>query len=204
MTKRNILDAVNIAMQYIGINIVFLNHGRDDGITGRSPDKRDPDQLGELAVTLFQQVMGVFFGVIFIDDGLDKALRGGGAGIGEDRQHIANLLDSGIVNHRYPVADLLDHVHIMGNQQNGQIKLLVDILQELQYGPGGLRIQSRGSLIGQQDFGVIGQSPGYAHPLLLAAAELIGINPGLVRQAYHLQKLINPFFGCFGRNAGYF
>ncbi|MNI68553.1 hypothetical protein D3C73_1242560 [compost metagenome] len=48
----------------------------------------------------------------------------------EHLSHIPLLNNSPAVNDRYPVADALDDMHLMGNQHNRQMELAVNIEQQ--------------------------------------------------------------------------
>ena len=57
----------------------------------------------------------------------------------------------------------------MGDDDHGDVQLLVDVPDQLQYLPGGLGVQGTGGLVAQQNLGVGGQGTGNGHALLLAA-----------------------------------
>ncbi len=73
------------------------------------------------------------------------------------------------VQHRHAVADATDHVHLMGDQHDGQTELAIDLRQQLQHRGGGLRVQRAGGLVAQQDLRPGGQRARNAHALLLSA-----------------------------------
>ncbi|MNC28719.1 hypothetical protein D3C75_769400 [compost metagenome] len=45
----------------------------------------------------------------------------------EHLRHLTLLDDSTAMYNRYPVADTLDDMHLMGNQHNGEMKLAVNV-----------------------------------------------------------------------------
>ena len=87
------------------------------------------------------------------------------------------------------MADLLNDVHLVGDDHHRHPQLLVELLEEGQDGEGGVGVQGGGGLVAQQDLRVGGQGPGDGHPLLLAAGHLGGIGLFLVLQAHDLQQL---------------
>ena len=60
----------------------------------------------------------------------------------------------------------------MGDDDDGHSVLRVEALEHVYYLLAGAAVQVSGGLVGQQDRGLLGQRPGYAHPLLLAAGQL--------------------------------
>ncbi len=53
-------------------------------------------------------------------------------------------------------------------------------------------VQVGGGFVGQDELGVGHQRPGYGHPLLLPAGDLVGILVLLIRHAHGLQKGGHP------------
>ena len=93
------------------------------------------------------------------------------------------------------MADLLNDVHLVGDDHHGDPQFLVELLQQGQDGQGGGGVQGRGGLVAQQHLGAGGQGPGDGHPLLLPAGELGGVGPGPVSQAHQVQQFLGPFPG---------
>ncbi len=60
-------------------------------------------------------------------------------------------------------------------------------------GIGGLRVQVRRRLVGQDQLGVGDQRPGHGHPLFLPPGDLVGILVLLVDHAHGLQNGHHPF-----------
>ena len=77
----------------------------------------------------------------------------------------------------------------MGDDDHGDVELLVDVTDQLQNLTGGLGVEGAGGLVAQQDLGLGGQGAGDGHALLLAAGQLGGVGVGLVGQAHQLQQL---------------
>ena len=86
-------------------------------------------------------------------------------------------------------ADLLHHAHLMGDDDHGDVELLVDVADQLQDLAGGLGVKGAGGLVAQQHLRLGGQGAGDGHTLLLAAGQLGGIGVRLVGQTHQLQKL---------------
>ena len=86
-------------------------------------------------------------------------------------------------------ANFLYHAHLVGDDDNGDAQLLVDIPDQLQNLAGGVGVKGAGGLVTQQHLGIGGQCAGDSHTLLLAAGQLGGIGVRLVGQTHQLQKL---------------
>ena len=91
--------------------------------------------------------------------------------IGEDRPDRAFLDDAAGVDHSDPVGDRADHLHLVGDQQDGQAEPAVDVLEQRQDGAGGFRIERRGRLVREQQRRSRRQRAGDADALLLAARQ---------------------------------
>ncbi|MCY1444898.1 hypothetical protein D9M71_613880 [compost metagenome] len=77
----------------------------------------------------------------------------------------------------------------MGDQDDGQLQLTVDLGQQLQDRRSGLRVEGAGGFVAQQDLRVGGQCAGDADALLLAAGKLCRVLPGVVLQTDAGQQL---------------
>ena len=90
----------------------------------------------------------------------------------------------------------------MGDEQDGDPQLPVDLFQQGEDGLGGLGVQSAGGFVAQQDGRREGQCTGDAHALLLAAGKTADVGVGLVAQLYKLQQFFYPggaLFRCDAR-----
>ena len=67
--------------------------------------------------------------------------------IGKHLGHRALLDDLTGVHHGHAVADTADHVHLVGNQHDGQLQFTVDLGQQLQDRGRGLRVEGTGGLV---------------------------------------------------------
>lgn len=71
------------------------------------------------------------------------------------------------VKHRNAVGGLLDHLHLVRDQDHGQAEFLVDLLERPRDGARGFRVQWRNGFIRQQHLGPVRQRAGKADRLLL-------------------------------------
>ena len=78
------------------------------------------------------------------------------------------------------VADLADHAHLVGDDDDGDAQAVAHVADEIEDGAGGVRVQCAGGLVAQEDGGLVGQGAGDADPLLLAAGELGGVGGSAV------------------------
>jgi hypothetical protein len=108
------------------------------------------------------------------------------------------------IEHRHAVADTADHVHLVGDQHDGQAQLAVDLRQQRQHRGGGLRVQRAGGLVAQQDLRAGRQRAGDADALLLAAGQLRRILLRMRFQAHGLQQLGHARVDLRLRRAGQF
>ncbi|GAA5017727.1 hypothetical protein GCM10025734_68890 [Kitasatospora paranensis] len=111
-----------------------------------------------------------------------------GAAGGEQVGELPGLDDPAAAHQGRGVADRLDDVHLVGDQQHGEAELAVEVAQQGQDRPGGLRVEGAGGLVGEQHLGVAGQGAGDADALLLAAGELAGVAAGPVGEADQVEQ----------------
>ena len=83
----------------------------------------------------------------------------------------------------------------MGDQHHRDAKGFIQVLQQMQNGFGGLRIQRRGSFIAQQHAGIVGKSSGNGDPLFLTAGELLRISVSFIADPHQLQQALNLVCG---------
>jgi hypothetical protein len=96
------------------------------------------------------------------------------------------------VHDRDLVADPTDHVHFMGDQDDGQLQLAVDLGQQLQHRGGGLRVEGAGGLVAKEDFRLGGQGTGDTDPLLLPAGELRRVLARVLGEADPFEQFGHP------------
>src|SRR5450830_703056 len=124
-------------------------------------------------------------------DLVNQAARGGVLRPGEHVDDGALLHDAPGIDHRHPVRHLLDDLHLVCDQHNGQAKVAVDLAQQAQNRARGLRVQRRGGCIAEQDLGLAGQRPGNAHALFLATADLGRVAVAQCGQPHQIEQLID-------------
>ena len=95
-----------------------------------------------------------------------------GSGMAEDGLDLPFLHHGAFVQDGHPVADLLHHAHLVGNDHHRDTQFPVDLLDQLQDGMGGVGIQGTGGLVTEQDLGIGGQGASNGDALLLTTREL--------------------------------
>ena len=105
---------------------------------------------------------------------------------------IALLDDGAAVHDRDLVADTADHVHLVGDQHDGQLQLAVDLGQQLQHRGGGLWVEGTGGLVAEQDARLGGQRAGDADALLHAAGDFLRILVQRVAHVHQRQVVLDP------------
>ncbi|KAG0924606.1 hypothetical protein G6F32_013848 [Rhizopus arrhizus] len=108
------------------------------------------------------------------------------------------------IEHGNAIADATDHVHLVGDQLDGQAQLAVDLRQQRQHRGGGLRIERTGGFVAQQDLRARGQRAGNADALLLATGQLRRVLLRMCLQAHGLQQLGHARVDLRLRRAGQF
>ena len=94
---------------------------------------------------------------------------------GADLYHVAKIHDHD------PVAEMLDDPQVVGDEHIGQVVLLLDVLHQIDdLGLDGY-VQGGHGLVTDHKLGVQGNGPGNAHPLPLAAGELVGVAVDVLR-----------------------
>jgi len=100
------------------------------------------------------------------------------------------LLDhAALLQHYHALADIADHGHFMGNEDDGQAQALIDFAQQAEDRLSGFGVQRRGGFIAQQNRRIVNQSAGNAYALFLPARQLRRISRVLALQADQFQQL---------------
>ena len=86
------------------------------------------------------------------------------------------------------------HFHLVGDEQDGQAELAVDVLQQRQDRARRLGIERRGRFVGQQQRRAGGKRPGDADALLLAAGERRRIGLRLVGETDEIEQFARARF----------
>lgn len=186
------LENLNAAGEDVGNDGEVIVQGGDNGEAGAFAQVGHSCQDVILAQVEQGFVVEYFFkGRVNLCGRIDK---GPGQGLlrgGEDIDNAASLNDFAFFHDSHLVADFLDHLHFMGDEDNGQIEFFVEAFEKLQHFIGCLRIQGRCGLVAKQDVRVIGQGSGDGDPLLLAARQLGGVGFFLVPDANDVQQFPN-------------
>src|SRR5581483_12253127 len=97
-----------------------------------------------------------------------------------------------------PVSQLERVPLIVGHQNGGDSKLMMNVLQALPELDPGLQIERAERLIEQEDLRLIGKRARHRDPLLLAAGELRRIALSEAGQADQFQKAVDPLVPLLG------
>ncbi len=87
----------------------------------------------------------------------------------------------------------------VGDHHQGDGLLAVQFDQELAEVQGRSVVQSASGFIGQQEFGLVNQSPNHGHALAFAPGELAGAMRQTGRKADAIQELARAVLGAIGR-----
>ena len=111
-------------------------------------------------------------------------------GIGEQRPLIRQLHDIPQIHHGDPVAYVLHHAQVVGNEHIGELILVLQLRHQVEdLGLDGY-IQGGNRLVAHDQPGIEGQGPGHADTLALAAGKLVGIAVDeLLPDAHVLEQL---------------
>ncbi len=98
------------------------------------------------------------------------------------------------------MGDPPDHRHLVRDHQDREAQLALDAGEQVEDRRGGLRVERRGRLVGQQHLGFGRQRARDADALLLAARQLGRIAVALVGQADHVEQRLDaaPDAGTVG------
>ena len=83
----------------------------------------------------------------------------------------------------------------MGHQDDGHPFLFIEPAEQFQDLFAGVGVKVAGGLVGKEDGGIIDQSPGDGHPLLLAAGELRGFVIQAPLQTDPVEQIFGPLAG---------
>ena len=130
----------------------------------------------------------------------------GWVGLRVERVAIGDLDDPAEVHDRDPVADVLHHGEVVGDEQQREVELLLQLLEEVEHLGLHGDVESRHRLVGNDEVRLQDQGPGDADPLALAAGELVRVSVGVRRvEPDELEHVGAPGpaapFGCRHRGA---
>ena len=93
----------------------------------------------------------------------------------KDLLHRSGLDDLAHIHHRHSVANMANDTQVMGDEQIGQMQLFLELAEQVEdLGLNG-HVERRHRLVGDDQVGGHGQSPGNGNALPLAAAELVWV-----------------------------
>jgi hypothetical protein len=111
----------------------------------------------------------------------------------DDSVSFADLDDLSIEHDGDPVADMVDHRHVMADEEVAQSEFILEIVQEIQDLRLDGYVQGRSRLVAHDHPRLKGESAGDSYSLALATAEFVRISIGrLLPQTASLQKLLDP------------
>ena len=99
----------------------------------------------------------------------------------------ADLLDHTAVHHHHGVGHGQGLFLVVGDEDKGDPRLLLDLLQLHLHVLAQLQVQGAQGLVQQQHLGLVGQGSCDGHPLLLPAGQLAHPPVGEARQVHHVQ-----------------
>src|SRR5215212_6249411 len=132
--------------------------------------------------------------LLWVGDGDGGEQRGGVgvAGFAVQSRPVSDLHDLAEVHHGYPVRDVLDHREVVGDEDVGEVELLLEVLQQVDDLGLDRDVQRRDGLVADDQARVERDGPGHPDPLTLPAGELVRVAVVVLGvEAYHLEKLLN-------------
>src|SRR5437868_589538 len=110
------------------------------------------------------------------------------------------LHDLAEIHHGDPIADLLDHRHVVRDEEIGEVELVLQVLQQVEDLRLDRHVQRGDRLVGDDQLWSKGQGSSDANALPLAAAELVR-EPAAVLSAQpdHLEQLTHDPLAVVGR-----
>ncbi len=112
-------------------------------------------------------------GRVGIRDGGHERLRVGMAGAGEQVRHRGLLDEPAQVHHERPVADVLHDGQVVGDEHDGDAQLLLQPGQQVEDLRLDRHVERRRGLVRDDETWLQGECGGDAHPLPLAARQLV-------------------------------
>jgi hypothetical protein len=106
--------------------------------------------------------------------------------------------DLAVMHHRNPMAELFGNSEVMGNEQQGQLSLILQCLEQSKNLPSDQDVQRRSGLIEQQHIGLGDQRAGDCNALRLTAGELAGQAVGEIRGKIHFPQCLFDKRGSIG------
>ena len=105
---------------------------------------------------------------------------------GKQRGARGDLDDMAEIHDRDPVGEVIDHGEVVGDEQEGQAAIFLDVLQEIEDLALDRYVERRQGFVGDDQFGLHHQGPGDGDALALAARKLMRVAVGIARVEAHL------------------
>ena len=102
------------------------------------------------------------------------------------------------MEHADAVGDVLDHRQVVGDEQIGRARLLLDVLHQVDDLRLNRHVQRRDALVGDDELRVHDKGAGNADALTLAAGELVGVALGVFRCKAHLRQNLLYLLAALG------
>ena len=189
------LDATgvfDVCAQYADVDVETAAHLGDERRIDGGAGEAELHQGIAVGHPLAAHPVLVLLGHFQVDGGVDEVTGQLGLGVAEEPGHFPLLDQATVADDGHFVTDPLHHVHLVGDEQDGEPQLDVDLLEQAQDGSGGLGVEGRGGLVTQQYLGGRCQGAGDGDALLLAAGELGRIGVGTGFQPDQGQQLVDP------------
>ena len=97
--------------------------------------------------------------------------------------------DLALVHHHQPVAELLGLVHVVGREHQRDTALFEPV-EAIPQHVAGLRVETGGRLVEQQQFGLVDQRPGDRDAPLHATGQRLDLAVGTVGELHELEQLV--------------
>ena len=107
------------------------------------------------------------------EDRVEEPARIGMAGVAEDLRPAAGLDDLAEIHHRDPMADPLDHRHVVGDEEIGEAEFRLQLAEKVENPRLHRDVERRDALVGDDDLRRERQRAGDADALALAAGEFV-------------------------------
>ena len=115
----------------------------------------------------------------------------------EQCSSVGELRDATEVHDRDPVADVLDHAHVVGHEEIGQPKLALQLLEQVQDLGLDRHVERGDGLVADDQVGFEDERPGDPDPLALPAGKLVRVAARVIRrepdEVHHPADLVPSF-----------